>query len=450
MRVRATFVVGVAFAIACSALPSGSSASAHPTSHTTGVRAAEFERQEVFRQEHGLSLDPGLVSALNEGTLRSAEEAAETWGLPLTNEEMTRLAYFIDIQSQLRQIQNRAEQLPPDAYAGTYVDLTGAGVIYVGFTRDGASLVEQVREGLPHPEAVKPFKAKHSLSTLFALQAGYRAHAGETATAPVRAVNVRVDTNRIEVSLATFDGQIATALMAEAEANGLPVSFSVLGPELKGTIENHTRDDYIYNIRAGLEIWYTLPSGNSTYCTSNMTGYDADYPNLRFVLTAGHCGNEGTEFRFQGGSGFGNVTRRHYGGFSDASAIRLDNSDRDAYGIFINDDSVREVLRRDGAVQGQDICVSGATTYYQCGTVYDAYFDFSYGENWYNFIQIGRAVDTDGGDSGAPYFHGHTVYGLHHGTQISADGNGRATGSRIGNVVPDLNLTSIKVANGFD
>lgn len=137
---------------------------------------------EQFRREHGLDLDlsadsaaitaraVALREALRDGD-PSALVARRAWGVPLREVDLRELGYrlYYNLEGSTAMYE-WFNQNARDTYAGSWIDETAGGVIYVRFTGDQDSQVAALRSapGILAPERIVGYSvpALHSMAEL--------------------------------------------------------------------------------------------------------------------------------------------------------------------------------------------------------------------------------------------------------------------------------------------
>lgn len=158
------------------------------------------------------------------------------------------------------------------------------------------------------------------------------------------------------------------------------------------------RDTYTRPLKGGLTL-----TDNKYACT---LGFSAIKDGKPYVVTAGHCFNEGDGV-FQGGQYIGHTSFKHIGNSADAEAIYVTNSSWLSSGLYDSPFSITRVEVAGNDVIGDFSCKSGITTGLTCGVLqakfYSGYMDYggSTGKVWLDNIRL-NDMDSNHGDSGAP------------------------------------------------
>lgn len=148
-----------------------------------------------------------------------------------------------------------------------------------------------------------------------------------------------------------------------------------------------------------------------------------------YVMTAGHCGAVGTEFRaFQPRTGnyhvIGDVHNRSVSNNDDYAIIRINRpagwNPRNWVYVHPSADTVRDpdytITGTSTSPVGTRVCISGATSGTDCGRVVEL--------NWNGTGGFARAqYCSDGGDSGGAIYSSHRARGIHVGVVAGHDGD---------------------------
>jgi streptogrisin C len=177
-------------------------------------------------------------------------------------------------------------------------------------------------------------------------------------------------------------------------------------------------------LRGGVRIY----QGSTAWCS---TAFNArsNSDNLWYVLTAGHCGVKGTEFRaYQPTSGsfhvIGDVHNSTQAGNDDMAIIRINNvpgwNPRNWVYVHASADTVLDpdytIVNTFNSPVGTRVCISGSTSGTDCGDVVEV--------NWDGTNGLSRAqYCSDGGDSGGAIYSGHNARGIHVGVVAGHDGD---------------------------
>ncbi|MCP1186484.1 S1 family peptidase [Paenibacillus sp. 1781tsa1] len=187
-----------------------------------------------------------------------------------------------------------------------------------------------------------------------------------------------------------------------------------------GLIEETARNTYTGTIMGGHEI-------NSTgKCTAGVPAKSRSNGNL-FLITAGHCADQGTNFR-QGGYLLGPMSNVFMGSYVDSGAIRLSGGNHTPSNVIYNTSGINPgnptrltgVQAISSSKIGETVIKSGATTDTTTGTLQgkDVYFTSSTGPGRYLFE---TSTISQPGDSGSPVFAGSGFKGIVHGRILSND-----------------------------
>lgn len=187
-----------------------------------------------------------------------------------------------------------------------------------------------------------------------------------------------------------------------------------------GLIEETARNTYTGTIMGGHEINYPGK------CTAGVPAKSRSNGNL-FLITAGHCADQGTNFR-QGGYLLGPMSNVFMGSYVDSGAIRLSGGNHTPSNVIYNTSGINPgnparltgVQALSSSKIGETVIKSGATTDTTTGTLQgkDVYFTSDSGPGRYLFE---TSTVSQPGDSGAPVFAGSGFKGIVHGRKLSND-----------------------------
>lgn len=279
-----------------------------------------------------------------------------------------------------------------DDYAGAWFD--DGGTLHVKVA--GASDPTATRS-LPSGAVLE--RAARTSADLAALRDRVVADAADPELTGLGIATVAVDDQSSQVVVG-ITGDASAAAAALTRRYGSAVAVEATTPPAPAT-----RADPSQPMKAGLEI----SSSESFLCSSS---FGAHRGGQRFVMTAGHCGSNGSAWRIGSNTAtpyFGTAGRRLFvsGSTSDSLAITVANSKAGpADCVYESDALCRPVIgSATYLVQGQQVCKSGRTTGVTCGAIRATDVSVIYGgENVTIQHAVSACVNLDSGDSGAPVY----------------------------------------------
>lgn len=352
-----------------------------------------------FRRDFGLSQDLGLVQRL-----LADPTADRSYGTALTGSERDTVDRRFEVAEALAEVDAYVQQHAPETFAGIYTDHGAGGLVYVGFTADGARHLGELRKVFAYPDLLRTFPAQRSQKELQALSE----RLSEDLPAlwaqglDVRMVGVNTRRNGVDVWLgaaasdATADelaARYGNAVTVAGQADPVPTDRTNDGVPFKGGIEE-------YDARA---------SCTSAFVVRRATG-SALTPWDYFMLTAGHCfplNTNVSHFIYS----MGRVTGNTYPcagctTTSDAAVIDLAPGTesrqimRDNAPTYIN---VTGQLTSNADYRDLDpVCQIGKTTGHICGVIRTADITATYNDGGLRTLtrQVLASYDSCPGDSG--------------------------------------------------
>lgn len=322
-----------------------------------------------------------------------------------------------------------------EQFGGLWIDEAGGGRVKVGFVGDrlddGGAIARLGLEGVT--DAVPVAHSLPELERASEWLGSAMPSANEGAGARLTSV-VLTDRNVVELRLP--EGQALTDQQRRVvdEAQRQFGSLVALG-SWEGRVEDdacafvklrHTCDA---PLRAGVALY----SGTTPVCSTGFTARSV-FDNKWYVMTAGHCGPRGTQFRaFQPKTGLhhvvGDVRTSIDPGTSDDDMAIVEIENVDGWNpkpwVYVKDGAGEGVpgahKDEDYAINGTSwnpvgsrICMSAAVTGTSCGKVLGHNFDGVKGG------RVQASYCRHKGDSGGAVFVNHLARGLHSGSASSA------------------------------
>ena len=362
---------------------------------------APTARELGFRTAFGLTSD---VTTVSRATATLA--ISPNWGVRLTDDEEADLAARVVIAEKLPAVR---DVLEADAgFGGLYIDQAAGGIVDVAATSDRAAAIQSALANLaPAGARTRVRIVSNSLASLGTLKETISDEMTARTPLGVNVYLVRVDipANLVRVGVDRSNYE-TTVTNLEDRFPGAPLAVEPSDPPIAAACTG--RLNCSPPMRAGVKI--TDPAG----CTSN---FMATAGAINYVLTAGHCGAVGNNFKHNGASiGVADKTAFKNGGFADALRIKLNNANLKSNLLYVTLTTQRpitSVMPLNGDVVGSPVCASGYVTEFFCGAVTDVDADGLYSEN--NFVikhmQI-ASIQVRLGDSGGPVFYGNKAMGV--------------------------------------
>lgn len=443
---RLALAAAVLLVALATALPATASA---PATGRSAVAARALVAQSLrFRQAAGLATGPALVRRLVARRARYAR-SLEQWGVPLTEAESAALAARSRVEARIPLLSRWIHEHARAAFAGLWVDQRDRGLIRVGFTRDVAHTLARLRRVFPYPSALRAFRARHSERRLAALAASV------PLTPALGVTQVAADPEHGMVAVGARRPSAALLRLLRRRHPTVPIELVAATPLHAQATERYVTYPSPPMIGA-LEIHRRQTATTFVSCSAGFIAQGSVNPRHFWVLTAGHCGDPGTDWFHQSGGapffiGTTDTSTLTTGSDADASIISLAPSARRG-AIYINDGDIRRIRfqqRFDADYQGEPVCRSGAGGFSStgegnaCGFLRytDARVQVVEAKGQSHVLRNQRVADLFGcsGDSGGPIFKGATALGLVSAGNGSPCGN-RTTYSQIGHVTRRLHV----------
>lgn len=199
--------------------------------------------------------------------------------------------------------------------------------------------------------------------------------------------------------------------------------------------ERELTKDYMFG---GLEINIERPI-SSGWCTA---GFSATKNGERYLVTAGHCINDkNSPYTYQVGEIIGANHFHYMGSKADVGLIKLSSNKYLTNKIYkgstmpMGQYTSYQKSRQEMQI-GDKVCFSGATTGFQCGNIISTYSSPSLDGSLYPGLIVTSGIDSDGGDSGAPYWYNDVLLGIH----TSGYGDSSYERTHITHVAEAINL----------
>lgn len=374
-----------------------------PSSSSNPTAAVLFARSIAFRKQFGLNTNSTFVrSLISDPALVARDE--RTFGVPLTTSEeqalQTRQREARLVPALAQYAQNRF----PSSYAGAFIDQAHGGLVYVAFTNNAAADVRALAGHFRYSELLRPLTMAHSYRALSAVSARVVASAKRLAAAGITLVTSGVDVGHNVV-------MIGVAHLTPAVASALQTRF---GPAIRIVQAKASFADRYSDyppMTGGLDIYTPLVNdpGYETDCTS---GFIAFAGPEQYVLTAGHCGADGTNW-FHSTVPLGQMQSNSFypGTTADAGAIQLNPLVSASYQVYIAQGDYQSIEGTETVVPGTPSCMSAVTSGYQCGVI--TFIGESYSPDGITVNDtFWTSYPTAPGDSGGPNLDGAYAQGI--------------------------------------
>jgi hypothetical protein len=256
---------------------------------------------------------------------------------------------------------------------------------------------------------VKVKEVKHSKKDLLKMKKEVEKILQEMYTHPY-GVGIDTENNRLYVELTEFDHSVVQVLLNKY-SNELKIE------EVKGFAETKARTADWNNLGAGIGI--KDQSGSCT--TAGVVYKDSTY----YLLTAGHCIDEGYKYTYQWDATVGVFHAQAQNNGYDVGLIRITENNLPggryaSNGLYLVDNT-DPTKGYDGSLKGtlgvpvigQTVCKSGITEGYKCGKVVDTSYTVDYDGSGGYPPQVVAVAERDpnlggyfaaSGDSGGPVF----------------------------------------------
>lgn len=373
--------------------------------------ANQLARQLDFRRTFGLNDDEVYVT----GLLAAPEGLDTTYGALLTPEEQDDMDQRFAVADSLHEVDAYAAQAAPDTYAGVYTDQAAGGLVYVGFTSDGARHLSELRKRFSYPGRLRLFPATRTLAQLRTVLDDVTAALPQLRDAgvDVRIAALNTAANSVDVSLET------PSAVADQELQSRFGSVVRVTGTASPSTTDRTNDGVPF--KGGIEEYDTRVSCTSAFVMRRQTGSLLSLqPYDYFMLTAGHCFPLNTRvFHFI--HTLGTVTQNSWPGINGGST-----TDAELIDIAPGTES-RQLLRSNPSTyvtmtgqltnnadyrDGDPSCLVGKTSGYGCGTIVTADTVVTYAGPRTLTRQVIGSIDSCPGDSGGAEFRGSTALGI--------------------------------------
>lgn len=390
----AAAAVGTLMLLAGAFLPPARTVAAEPDSRVIAIIAE--------RAAFGLDASLEVVSSLLAG---SEDVGTATFGIAMTAEEMAeldlagRMAFSNTMHAAIEGVVDGSP-----SFAGTFVDQTQDGSITVLVANGDTGLAARLDDLVPGDgsRTMHIRHVKYSLATLSRAMVDTRDRWAEI-TPEVELVSVAVDTRANGLRVAVHEGDIAAAVMVQADLEarvGVPVAFESAAPSLDEVCTS--RDNCYTPMKAGSRIRHGGVNGSICGMGFHIRLGSGDEQ----LLTAGHCGYTGSLSWYHYGYGLVGSVQASYYVYGGIDLQRIQMPDPQASDDLFGGPS--NIVGSRYPSQGEAVCASlSMTQTIDCGTIRDAYKSWTsstcgcpvYGADH-------DSISTQPGDSGSPIYVG--------------------------------------------
>jgi streptogrisin C len=308
----------------------------------------------------------------------------------------------------------------PDLYAGGAVDDDGANG-WIAFKAGVPTLISVMAQDLPTSVELVPHRGFSEKELVEVMEEIYfqvydrddiRTASGtyDLATGEIKIEAEPSDSSMGGNALQAMESEIASTL----RSGSFEVSVTIGHGLVEGELRNHIRGGGHLRTSTGAHV-----------CTTGFTVYNASNPNQRGVATAGHCAELGHSAYYYTGHADSCcnwlVVRQSYTLRSSSSGRNYGDqgwysSSHNPVNSFFYNWNVTRTVTSQGTARpsiGTDICRFGAVSGADCGTV-DVRNDCNQGYCQLVKMRMSRGASGQfaNGDSGGPWYWGHTGYGI--------------------------------------
>lgn len=390
----------------------------------TGVAYADSEPVDNSAQGGSLKLED-LNPAEREDVMEMAKQ--EGWS---EQEAVNRIGW----QQSFSKIAEKLETTYPDAFAGAEVTGNGTGA-KIAFA--GAVPAEAKKRVGSLPVKVQLIGGKGFSEAELNRILGQ--NMGVTGRKDVRSAVGSYDTDTGEISIKVEpEGRLSSASERAAMRDKLRPS-QPKNKKIKVNLD--VSDKSVGRTEAYMRGGGRLrTTSGAAHCTAAFTVRNSS--GVRGISTAQHCaiGRRYLRYSNHGTSSYTTIGRKgtRSGDYGDVSWFG-----RGSYlpiaRFYYTGGSTRPVSGSTIQYRGQTVCNYGLTTGRKCLTVHKRGVSYSYGGYSYRNLTAASRHVTAGGDSGGPWYYGHSAVGVHSG-RVYVDGASRSVYSEVRHLRNGLGL----------
>lgn len=405
---------------------------------------------------------PAPSRATTSTTSSTAEELAEA-ELDLIADQLgmspAEVATHLDQGDLLGSVREVAQTVSSSEFGGIWIDREAK--IHVAFTEHAADRTTQILDQIPAAKSLIPETVDLSAAELDSLASAIWDARQELTSLGVRIERLTIleRTNAVEVAV---DSNVAHArsVIADRFGDGGVLVVEGTAPELAQAVEACTSRFDCVPLRGATDLLTVDSSGAAIYeCSS---GFSGRYGTQAAMITAGHCGRNGSSF-VHSADLVGQGRNKRFTGTTDALVIPITNPVLTNRPLIyqrtnptVNNYRIIGMRSTSYDAVGQIICHSGLTTNVRCGHIgsLDARYTLEdeFGATGdFNHIRVDDTCSLPG-DSGGPIYASQRARGILSASNFINDSQGgqprcssvpRTYWSAIGNVLPRVNATLI-------
>ena len=388
-----------------------------------------------FRSAMGFNADPAFVaSTFSDPSLAAS---VDRYGIPLTPDEQNEMTIREAIQSNISSVRQYGLDRPSE-FAGEWIDQANGGLVYTAWTGNALLHEQDLKALFPFPERIRTVTVTATLAQLDAVRDQIAADRDSGALAQngfdanLLVVDESTDTVKVGISaptplltakLKTTYGPSAELVQADREIAERRI------PPLVGGLRIETP------VKGTAKLWSLCSSAYALRFTKTVNGKRRRSYQL---LTAGHCGQRGSKWKWRLTSDSNNVGTGHPFGRMNHDTLATHPS---SGGTHIDAASITErPSYRSGVVRlrsnkfktisgvqerptggrhqpnegekGDLVCMDGATSFYAlghqvCGPLQFRDMDVGFQEGsdkWTTRHEDQARLHSRGGDSGSSVF----------------------------------------------
>lgn len=425
------FLVAAPLASSRSAMAVGEDVDASITRLRSGEPAlilskSEVEEQQSFRAHVQLdSSEAHILELAAEPELRALDDL-EVWDLPLTPQEFDEL----DRRAELARAAGALPDLvaansAPGTFGAMWQSQAEGGAIYVALTSADVGLQRLIRDHFEYPDSLR-FVVRDVSSDQ--INKTYEA-AMQHIAAGLYPLIVNVSVDEIQGSVTLLVDSPTDAIEAQLHAL-FPGDFVNVAVGEPAEVALELRNTPYSPLRGGLALHLSGGPNDGADCTSGFILYRTEpnnAPSTHWMTTAGHCSNNGVRWSQGDFRVINPMEFRGPGGQSDEGVIRIPSSLASSW-IYVTD-TTRAVLRfvQRSNEDGVDMAVCsslGNSDRNDCGFIDNRFISFTGNDGFVRTnLRSVRDAQSQGGDSGSPWYLGDTAFGGHVGSLDGGRGN---------------------------
>lgn len=398
---------------------------------TTSVAADETEGTKQFMSEEEFyekdieyrkdnNLDYSLKHIKNVNKNPKANKSIEKYSVNLTDEELSYIKERDQLMSDVgKEIQKLMKGSFNFSQFGSFHQSTEKGLKFVISFSENTKETSAVKNKIKDiaPSNLLTFKqVEYSEQDLVDMINKINEDMKESILEEneITDMSVNLFDNKVDIALKYYNEIDANLLLKKYGSNIIQVS------NISSTVEPESRRSNYWTMVGGLQIANT--SFNSTSVEDGRPrctlGLSAIKNGVYYFITAGHCIDGWGTYTYQGGKSIGTNHFHTIQDYADIGLIKRSSTVGASNGMYKyqwNDDSVQDYQSHSSEISvGDGICMSGITSGFNCKKVTSTYASASAnGQNYVGFMR--SDIDSEPGDSGAPYWYNDILMGVHQG-----------------------------------